>query len=565
MQLQTDSPKPVRWQRWIWVLPVTTVLLFQLITIREKSPSYDEVTHLPAGYSYLSTREIRLNPQHPPLVKEICAIPLLFFPMKPDLLRELQSHEDNAKGYEWTFGRKFLFSQNADFILFLGRIPVLLFSVGLAALLMFWAGDLWGSRAGLIALVWYLFDPTVMAHSQFITTDLGCAFFSTLFLYCLRRYFQKRETNWLVFSGISLGLALGAKFSAVILIPITLVLSLLKVWHHRTRKPSVSADEEDHGTGVSNGPEKITTRYSKNSRILVQILQALGTCLVILGLASLVLWVIYFCPSDPLFYVKGIRRVNQDRQTNYLFYLLGQWRENRWLSYFLIAWLVKTPLPFLILFSFAVVLFVRRRVADWLDELFLALPAVGYFLGYTFWADNLGVRYLIPCFPFLFIFAARIASQSLLDSRSILVGMAVLLSWQAFEFVAIAPDHLSYFNQIAGGSRNGYKWLDDSNVDWGQGIIQLVRYLNQHTPLTPYHIYYFGTADLAYYGIEATHIGDPSTLLQPSRGTLIISAHWLARLRAGLAQLYGSGRENWLLHARPKEIIGHAYYVYEVR
>jgi len=43
------------------------------------SPAFDEITHLPSGYSYLITKEIKFNIQHPPFVKILSALPLLFF------------------------------------------------------------------------------------------------------------------------------------------------------------------------------------------------------------------------------------------------------------------------------------------------------------------------------------------------------------------------------------------------------------------------------------------------------------------------------------------------------
>jgi hypothetical protein len=175
----------------------------------------------------------------------------------------------------------------------------------------------------------------------------------------------------------------------------------------------------------------------------------------------------------------------------------------------------------------------------------------------------MGVRYLIPCFPFFFIFTARIASFPFTAKPICGLLIPALLGWCLIEFVAVMPDHLSYFNQIAGGSSHGFEWLDDSNVDWGQGLIQLKDYLRDH-PVGDYGFCYFGTGDPGYYGIKGRRITDLGCILRPPQGTIILSSHCLARGQAMMARLFGRGTENWLARAVPKAIVGHAYYVYQV-
>jgi hypothetical protein len=118
------------------------VFLAPVVLMRSKSVTFDEVTHLPSGYSYLIQHAVRYNQQHPPFIKEICALPLLLIGV-----RTPESFPDS----EWNFGEEFLFSQDADKILFWGRLPAVLMSVGLGLLIMCWAMDLWGKSAGLFA------------------------------------------------------------------------------------------------------------------------------------------------------------------------------------------------------------------------------------------------------------------------------------------------------------------------------------------------------------------------------------------------------------------------------
>ena len=194
-------------------------------------------------------------------------------------------------------------------------------------------------------------------------------------------------------------------------------------------------------------------------------------------LAVAVLWALYLFPKDPSIYWKGIQLVNQDRGSDPYFYLMGELRPRGWNFYFVIAWLVKTPIPTLLLSGAGLVMLLRGRRAHWLDEAFLFVPAVSYFIFYSVFADNIGVRYLIPCFPFLFISAGRLVPvverASLL--RKLLLG--AMLAWSLSEYLTIMPDHLSYFNQVAGGAAGGMEWLDHSNLDWGQGLIQLQKFI----------------------------------------------------------------------------------------
>lgn len=283
-----------------------------------------------------------------------------------------------------------------------------------------------------------------------------------------------------------------------------------------------------------------------------------------LPLAAVVVWALYFFPADPFVYLKGLASVNRDHDPSYLPYFLGEMKPGRWYSYFLIAYLVKTPLPALLMELAALVLFFRGRRSSMLDEAFLVVPALAFFVGYTLTADNLGVRYLIPCYPFLMIFTGRLA-PAVESARLWVKGiLAVLVVWSAAEFALIWPDHLSYFNQITGIPARGSRWLDDSNLDWGQGLIELREYLREN-PVPDFRFCYFGSGDPAYYGIRGKEITVGGLLSLPTPGTYILSAQCVARARSELERSYGEGSGNWLAKATPRTVVGHVFEIYEVR
>ncbi len=556
------DPSKVFWKNRLFSLEscIQSILLLSiffvpLVIMRGKSASYDEVAHLPAGFSYLTTGLVKLNPQHPPLIKEICALPLLF--LRPAKLVDRTKLESQTlePNFEWKYGRRFLFDQDADRLLFWGRVPVVFLSLGLAILVLLWSSELWGRKAGLLALFLYAFDPIITAHAQFVTTDVGFAFFATLFLFVFRKFIQRPAAKWLIFSGVTLGLASGAKFSAAILLPVITVIVFLGTWR-TSRKPLRKPMSPQPTVARINAG---TWDEEDDRQGLLTILFAM---IVMVATAAVILWAIYIFPKDPLFYLKGLRAVNQDHDPHFPYYLMGRLRPGGWRSYFIVAWLIKTPIPTLVLLSLSLFFFVKGKRAFWLDEVFLIVPALAFLVGYSLKADNIGVRYLIPCLPFMMIFSARIVSAAA-GRRALRTLVTLLLGWYVVEFIAIWPDHLSYFNQIVGGYRHGPEWLDDSNVDWGQGLIELRDYLQSHR-MCDYSLLYFGSGEPQYYGIPRRNLVDEVSLSPVPGTTLILSGHYLARIRA-VARRKNSNEtlSVWPFKAVPKTVVGHAYYVYE--
>ena len=514
----------------VGVLLLATLAL-PVTFMRDKSVTGDEIAHLPAGFSYLLTRRILLNPMHPPLVKELCALPLLFLDARMPADASTISEQSTNLAYQWQFGRAFFSQPGRDQLLFWSRVPAVLLSVGLALLVFRWASELWGRSAGALSLFLYAFDPTITAHAQLVTTDVGVAFFSTLYLYVLRHHLRGPRLRSLLVAGVCLGLALGAKFSALLLLPLTALLLAAAAW--------------------SDGERPVPPRPGRMAAAAISFV-------VLLGIAYVVLWIIYFGPADPLFYWNGLKTVRQDIAVDYPVFLMGQFHPGGSWLYFPIAWVIKTPLPSLLLLGLAAALFLAGTRRNWREELFILAPALGFFAGYSALAAQLGIRYLIPCSPFFCIFTARVAASS---RRVLSLAAGLLLAWHAAEFVAIAPDHLSYFNEIAGGSSGGIDWLDDSNVDWGQGFLEVDRYVRAR-PVGPYSICYLPSIlDPASYGLEGKGIRIDALLSRPP-GYLILSAHCIARAKAILTRKFGDGPANWLTHEEPTGVVGHAFYVY---
>jgi hypothetical protein len=496
---------------------LAAMFLQALSSMRLLSATFDETTHLPSGYTYLATGEFRLNPQHPPLVKLLSALPLVALRPELDLEDPAWSQEPPD---EWSFGHRFLYGNDADRLLFWGRLPNVLLSLLMAFYIFRWARELFGPAAGLAALFLCAFSPTVIAHARLVTFDLGLACFGTMALFHLWRHTRHGRLVDLVLAGLALGLALATKFSGLLLVP---VFGLLIFW--------------EAGKRVGRA------------------LLGLG---VVLVLAALVIQASYLFSGDPLLYWKGLMEVNRDHDPSYQYYLMGSFKAGGWWYYFLLAFLFKTPLPTLALMVLSII-FIRRHPASGRSaELYLILPVVLFTAATSALADNLGIRYLLPVYPLIFIFASRIV----LLRHWAFKGLAALLAvWYLVGSLAIYPDHLSYFNELTGGPSRGHLYLDDSNIDWGQDLKRLKGELDERG-IAFVKLRYGRNDAPGYYGINSRKISDAEWAGDPPPpGVYVFGTHLLIR-----GELYARERAlktDWLSRYEPVGRVGYSCWIFE--
>ena len=209
-------------------LIVSLVLIFHfilsVIVSSQESMTYDEKAHIPAAYSYVRYGDMRLNPEHPPLLKDLVGLFLL--PLNPEFPLASTEWRD---GYneQWAVGDMFincsrpeLACNDADTILFFSRLPIIFLAVLLGIALFLWTKELGGTLAGVFAVTLYAFDPNIIAHNHYVTTDIGSATFIFLAFYYFVRFLKNPSGRNVVIAGIFLGLAQLAKFSAVLLFPV---------------------------------------------------------------------------------------------------------------------------------------------------------------------------------------------------------------------------------------------------------------------------------------------------------------------------------------------------------
>lgn len=545
-------------------LLLLALLLAQgVVFITASSQTSDEAAHLAAGYSYLTTGDFRLNVEHPPLLKELAALPLLpldlSFPWGP-LWEQAE---------EWNLGRIFVHENRVsnDTLLFLARLPILGLSLLLGWTIFIWGRRLFGARGALLGLALYVLDPNVVAHSGLVTTDLGITLFIFLTIHALWRWSDRPTPSRLLLVGLCAGAAFASKFTALWLLPMLLPLLLLLLLD---------------GTLLPRRPwSSVSPMAGKDAGFFARAgALALAASFVVV-LAVLVVTVTYAGRGLPAF-ARGLTLGLSHSGKGHMAYLMGEYSETGWWYYFLYAFLVKTPVGTLLVVGLALGALLFGRRIRLTDELFLWVPIL-VTIGLTcLWKVDIGLRHLLPIYPFLYLATGRLVASARPRSepgasstagrraaRGLGLVAAIALAGDAFEAVRIAPDHLAYFNVLVGGPENGHRYLLDSNLDWGQSSKALRSFMVSERIPTIYCAF-TGNSDPWYYGVNYQYVQGTGNLDAAKRRPVrmpegaprelfAISPMVLHAVHITDHHLY-----DWLLQRQPVAQPGRTYLVYDI-
>jgi len=533
---------------------------------RQLSLTSDEPPNLGAGYTYLTTGETWYIPSLglPPLLIAWMTWPVVL--VNPHLpLQTLPNwHAPALPPY---FRALLPLLGPVERLEVAGRVPMMLLGMLLGSLVFRWAADLFGEKGGLLALALMVFDPTMVAHAQLMTTDvgvtlLGLATFFVAWRRARARYAPMEGLRWDIVIGLLSGATMAAKVSG--LIWVGLVIGIIAV------------AEVVRSTGQKAG-------FSEKIRFLVR------RVIIIVAVAFLFLWGVYGFRVGParvgpyLLTVPAAHHweslVLQFASTSgRLMFLAGETRlGGGWWWYFPFAFLIKNPIPLLLIWvGAAIVSMCRRSLTSvvFVDRLFLlAFPAV-YAAVAIYSEFNIGYRHMLPIHPFLYVFAAQWVDVGQSEkpgfsekTRFLRVLWVVLWIWYIVGTVRVFPHHLAYFNELVGGPRDGYRYLVDSNVDWGQSFKTLRKDLDHidiRPPLRLGHQWYAGPE---LYGVRYEAIppfADDSSVVFSSRfdpppGTYVLGATLLQYGGFG-----GTEEYEWFKHHLPIAQPGYALFVYRV-
>lgn len=588
-------------------LLLASMLAMGIGSMRGDSAIVDEIAHIPAGYSYLTKQDYRLNPEHPPMMKDLSAIPLLALnPRFPD---DIAAWKTDVNG-QWESGWHFLYhdGNNADAILFWSRLPILLTAIAFGAVLYVISRRLLGTAGGLVVLALYSFDPNVIAHARFVTTDLGAAatFFLAIasFYYWLRRPSYKR----LLLATALFALAQVTKFSAILLAPFfigLIIWALLtkqngKKWQELWKTYAVGyvllgagsliliwLFYIPHVLNMTKETQDVLIRGSlvhPAQQVLVNLLTAMNGNVVTRALAQYLLG---------LFMV--FTRVAGGNTT----YFLGEVTNQSFRWYFPVTYAIKTPLPLLLAIVGGLAASIWGLAQTGFRGLFtrfsaysrrhgmevISLAFIGFYSFISIAGNlNLGIRHLMPILPFIAFVVGSVSVRLVrrINNRYVTAGAFAMLGTYMALTVATYPSFVSHFNQLIGGGGNAANYVSDSSVDWGQDFKRLQAYIEARPEMGVVYVDYFGGAEPRYYMCD--RVFDASGALIRSAkgydctgsrykewhanyglpsGYLAVSETYLANDRWG-AKLRGDRGYVDLYRMKPVAKIGNSIYIYKL-
>lgn len=587
---------------WIFVISV--------IVSSQESTTMDEQAHIPSGYTYVKYHDMRLNPEHPPMLKDLAGIPLQFLDVKFPADDPAWQSGINE---QWQLGNKFIHSNNADAITFWSRFPIILVALLLGFFIFRWTKELAGSVAGVFALVLYAFDPNVLGHDHYVTTDIGIAAFIFISFYYFIKFIQGPTWKNTLLAGIFLGLAELAKFSAVLLFPFFALVILIyaifknnpdledkKVWKYRLAKLWEYVWKYTLVVIICFvlifGLYLINTWNEPASKIQ----DAANTVFGNQGSGKLAKTIVIGMSNIPILkglseYFLGVFMVFVRVTGGNTYYFLGTVSNHATAWYFPAVFFLKETLPFLILLIFTSVytLFqIGKNIAGRTGNLFKKIWEVkvhylqtavvqysmlGFILLYAYLSItgnlNIGFRHLFPILPFAYVlvtkkifdFLKNIKTQNTYKTLGIIIS--VLLFWIILEPIIFFPSYISYYNEVAGGPKNGYKYVTDSNTDWGQDLKNLRNWVNDYntknaaSPINKIRIDYFGGSNPGYYFADKYIPWHGE--LAPESGWYAISATFLQE-STYKQKNPGDLSYEWLANYAPTARIGDSIFVYYI-
>ena len=585
-------------------------------------PAYDEVGHLAAGISHWKYGRFDLYPQNPPLVRMVAAIPVLLAGVKTDWTRYSDTPE---KWAAFAVGEDLVRvnGERSFWLFMLARFACIPFSLLGGYLCYRWANDLYGPTSGLLAITLWCFSPNIIANAIMITPDLEATAVGMAGSYLCWHWLKAPSWSNALRTGLVLGIAQLTKATWIILFVLWPLLWFIFHCIGRGRNRSTWRSEAGqlsailligvYVVNVGYGFEGSFQRLDKyefvsqmfagrdagDSPSQVGENQFEGT------------WLGSLPVPLPKNYLTGIDVQRSDFECGRWAYLWGKWKEGGWWHYYLCALAVKVPLGTWVLFLMAVgvtvgdavkssrrtgalgdvakashfsshalregedthlspnaLLSVERASVSWRSELVLLAPALVILV---FVSSQTGInrhlRYVLPMFPFVFVWISKVG-RFFDGTRWRLASVAATaLVWSVGSSLWVYPHSLSYFNELGDGLKNGHAHLLSSNIDWGQDLLYLKRWYDQHPEARPFHLAYNGLVDPEIAGIEYT---------QPPVGLVDQSGSARARndLESGpqpgwhavsVTHLRDrSRRYAYFLNFEPVAMAGYSIYIYHV-
>jgi hypothetical protein len=570
-----------------------------LSSLRSNFVTIDEVGHVPAGLDHWQTANYSMYRVNPPLIRMLSVLPILA--ASPDT-SGLQSTDDPGIRSEWKNGRWFASANAARYfdLVCLARLTSVVWSLLGGYLVFSWARTLYGDASGLLALTLWCFGPNVLAHAQLVTPDIPATVTGLAATYAFWCYLRSPSWFRAVLAGLLLGVAQLSKFTSLLFYAVWPVLWLVyqsSRWHDASTHSIPTRRQVGHGTFmvflslvVINAGYEFRGSFRPLGEIPFISDSFAGKRLEgsPSGNRFRSHWLGTVPVPLPADFLRGIdvqRRDFERLGPVAPSYLAGEWRATGWWYYYLYALAVKVPLGIWVLVLWGLVLTLSRHPssAPMRDELVLWLPALAVLILVSSQTGfNHHLRYVLPMIPFVVISTGKLGY--FLQARWWKTGsvVAAFTLWAAGSSLAVHPHYLSYFNELAGGPDNGNRHLLNSNIDWGQDLLFLKKWLVQHPEAKPLRLAYYNIIDPAIVGLEFTlpPFGPTARLpatraeaqrLGPQPGYYAVSVNYLHGF-SGIAPPNGKGgytalppqAYEYFRHFQPIAKAGYSIFIYHI-
>lgn len=506
------------------VVLVTVILIVQgfilVSSAKTNSPTTDEAIHLYAGYTYVTYRDFRLNPEHPTFLKTLSGLAVSFLnPNEPKstIVWDRQDPEDLTANFfhdSWVENRalaeKFMYQSgnSAQELIFVGRLPAILITLLLGLVIFLIILSIAGPTAGVLGLLLYATNPTVLGHGFLITTDISAALGTVLIFYALFRFLKEISWKTIIFLGLAIGFGLLTKFTVAIAVAIVLVGVFIKlfalqkfnlrdvgktlvvipiIWlvinagylftfNLPPKVYSVTNEIYQARTILNPNPGRFSETISK---ILDNVYSFVRPVLA---------------PAD---FYKGVTLVSKFASSGRPSYLLGQESGTGWWYYFPVILIFKHSIAFLFLAIIGIYLMIRSK--NRVGWYWFSATALVLLFSMTSRA-NLGVRHVMPVIILGIIWLAVLWKDWKRLSYPVLP--ISLIAWAVLQTIISYPHYLSYFNELVPTEKR-YLVARDSNLDWGQDIYKIRDYIEKNNLVDPVVEYFWnGRSSLSYFGIN---------------------------------------------------------------
>jgi hypothetical protein len=473
-----------------------------------------------------------------------------------------------------------------------------------------WGKEIAGTLGGLFVLTLYAFDPNILGHNHYVTTDIGIATFLTMMFYYFLKFVKNPTWKNVAIGGFFLGLVSLAKFSSLMAFPI---LGLVLLVYPLVKK-------------ISHDDNEVKEKFLRTKLFFSYLVKGVAA----FAISMVVIWILYFANtynmpqeiiarqinfsfplndpnplsmttnkalsalnSAPILkpfaeYLLGVTMVFKRVAGGNGAYFLNNVSSKASTIYFPLVFLIKETLPFLALIIFSL-LYTGGQVLQTLKESleeknlgknfkrFLQIGLMqyalfGFIVLYSYLSItgnlNIGLRHLFPIMPLAYLLVTKkvfdfLRHKHIVTKRQLQILLSILLAWIVIIPILNYPNYVSYFNEFIGGSKNGYKYVTDSNVDWGQDLKRLEIFLEQNPQIEKINVDYFGGGN-PEYTLGAKYVSWWDSKRPVEAGWYAISVNSLQTSIYDKANKTLATNYAWTQQYQPIDMIGNSIMIYYV-